>query len=57
MEISMPQWALELLKSNELSDLDIQKIVTKVKMNDQAFSVESKETSTTSEDKLRRYNM
>lgn len=53
----MPQWALELLKNNELSDSDIQNIVNKVKLNDEAFSVESKDTSTTNADKLRRYNM
>ena len=53
----MPEWALELLKNNKLSDLDVDNIVEKVKSNDVAFSKESKEISATSEDKLRRYNM
>jgi len=57
MEITMPKWALELLKNNKLSDLDVGNIVEKVKSNDVAFSKESKEISATSEDKLRRYNM
>ena len=46
---AMEEWALELLKNNKLSDLDVDNIVEKVKLNDVAFSKESKETSATSE--------
>lgn len=57
MEVPMPEWALECLRKNKLSDLDAMKIASKVRLNEVAFRKETKDLSATNEDKLRRYDM